>query len=69
MTNTLRVRRAERRLSQMALADLAGLHHNRLWRIENEHAEPTTAERERISSALQCDEAIVFPVAVDAVSA
>lgn len=60
MKNTLRVRRAERRLSQMALAAQAGIHHNRLWRIENEHTEPSEDERARIAAVLGCAEALVF---------
>lgn len=68
MTNTLRVRRAERRLSQMALAAQSGLHHNRLWRIENGHTDPTHDEQLRIASALGCEVALAFPQAQDAVA-
>lgn len=60
MTNTLRVRRAERRLSQMALAARSGIEPNRFWRIENEHTEPSPEERARIAAVLGCDESTVF---------
>jgi len=70
MTNTLRVRRAERRLSQMALARAAGIAENRYWRVENGFASPTDAERAALASALGVSVDVVFPSSSDlAVSA
>lgn len=71
MTNTLRVRRAERRLSQMALAAQAGMSHNRYWRVENGYAVPTESERDALASALGVPVEVVFqavsePMAVSA---
>lgn len=68
MTNTLRVRRAERRMSQMQLAEAAGISHNRYWRIEAGHAEPTDNEQRAIASALNVSVAIAFPVIQESVA-
>lgn len=61
MTNTLRVRRAERRLTQIELARTAGIHENRYWRIENGYAVPTDAERAALAAALGVTEAEIWP--------
>ena len=61
MTNTLRVRRAERRLSQAALARRVGLSENRYWRIENEEIAPTLQEARALASALGEPIEVVFP--------
>jgi transcriptional regulator with XRE-family HTH domain len=61
MINTLRIRRAERRASQMRLAEQAGISHNRYWRIENGHAVPTEVERSALAAALGTTEAEIWP--------
>lgn len=62
MVNTLRVRRAEQRLSQMALAARVGMSRDRFWRIENGFAEPTAAEQAALAEAVGAPRGVVFPV-------
>lgn len=52
MQNSLRIRRAEQRVSQRKLAKLARMEVTRLWKIENDYADPTPGEREIIATAL-----------------
>ena len=59
--NTLRVRRAERRISQLDLSREVGIGVNRFWRIENGYADPTDEERASIASALGVSEAEIWP--------
>jgi transcriptional regulator with XRE-family HTH domain len=61
MENTLRVRRAERRLSQKRLAQAAGIGFDRYFRIENEYTEPTTEEQAAIAAALGVVVDVAFP--------
>jgi len=64
VTNRLRVCRAERRISQMALAQRARVSRDRIWRFENGYAEATADERERLAKALRVTVEEVFPGAV-----
>jgi len=68
MVNTLRVRRAERRLSQKRLAQAAGISFDRYFRIENEYTEPTTEERASLAAALEVAQDVVFPASEQAVA-
>lgn len=61
MVNTLRVRRAEREISQRDLAAKAGLHPDRYWRIEKGYTDPTPQECEAIAVALGAAVDVVFP--------
>lgn len=61
MENTLRVRRAEREVSQRDLALKAGLHPDRYWRIEKGYTEPTPEECEAIAAALEVAAEVAFP--------
>lgn len=61
MENTLRVRRAERRLSQKRLALAAGIGFDRYFRIENEYTQPTSGEQQAIAAALGIDVPTAFP--------
>lgn len=61
MQNTLRVRRAERAISQNRLALDAGLRADRYFRIEIGYAEPTPAEMEAIATALGVSVRRAFP--------
>src|SRR5262245_42781898 len=61
--NRLRVLRAERRLSQLALADRTWIHPTRIWRIENGYAAPKPREREVIASALAVAQRDIWPTA------
>lgn len=45
----------------MALAQQSAISHNRLWRIENGYAEPTTDEQQALAHVLGCSVDIVFP--------
>lgn len=67
--NTLRVRRAERRVSQLDLAVQLGMSPNRFWRIENGYALPTEAERAAIAQALGVPESEIWPEPSDAADA
>jgi transcriptional regulator with XRE-family HTH domain len=57
----LHVRRAERRLSQRRIAQIAGISYDRYWRIENGYAEPTTDERTMLAAALGTTVEELFP--------
>ena len=61
MDNTLRIRRAERRLSQRALAKRARIQHDRYWRIQNDYAEPTDTERAALARVLGLPDDELFP--------
>lgn len=61
MVNTLRVRRAEREISQRDLAAKAGLHPDRYWRIEKGYTDPTAQEQAAIAEALAVPVALAFP--------
>jgi transcriptional regulator with XRE-family HTH domain len=60
-TNRLRVVRAERRVTQLALARKSQINATRISFIENGHVEPTASERDRIARALRVSVEIVFP--------
>ncbi len=60
-TNTLRVRRAERRVSQLDMAAVLGCGLTRYWRIENGHAVPTDAERAALVAYFQTTEDVIWP--------
>lgn len=61
MDNTLRVRRAEKRVTQTALAVALGMTTTRVWRIENGVAEPTKAEQAALAAFFGCSERKLFP--------
>jgi transcriptional regulator with XRE-family HTH domain len=53
LTRRLRVLRAERQLSQITTARLAGMKEYRYWRIEAGYSVPTDQELGRIARALK----------------
>jgi len=65
-TNRLRVLRAERRMTQFALARKARINPTRLSFIENAHIDSTPTERTRLARALKVAEIDVFPWIEDA---
>lgn len=65
-TNTLRVRRAERRVTQITLARQAGISENRYWRLENSYVKPTESEVRALATALGVDPSVIFPESSDA---
>ena len=52
LPNRLPVLRAERAISQLALAKKARISHNRYWRIENGHATASDVERNMLARVL-----------------
>lgn len=60
-TNRLRVWRAERRLTQLALAKKARMNVARVSYFENGHALPKADEKKALARALNADVADVFP--------
>lgn len=60
MKNTIRIRRAEHRMSQAVLAELVGVSRQAINAIENEKHEPSVSLAFRISAALQSDITDVF---------
>lgn len=60
--NRLRVVRAERHITQFALAYKSRVSPSRISMFENGHLEPTSDEKDRLARALKTDVAIVFPV-------
>src|SRR5258708_28796314 len=60
MQNTLRIRRAELRVSQRKLAKQTRIEVTRLWKLENDYAEPTPEERRSIADALGTTERRVW---------
>ena len=65
MQNTLRVRRAERRLSQRRVAHETGIGFDRYWRIENDYTTPTAEERTALAAVFGVSEDVVFPAATE----
>jgi len=61
MRNTLFLRRAERRVSQMALARSVGIPMYRYWKIENEYSEPRPADRIALADYFGVPDAVIFP--------
>ena len=64
MPNRLRVLRAERRITQLALARKARVNVARVSFFENGHAEPKPNERKRLARALKVTVIDLFPEAV-----
>jgi transcriptional regulator with XRE-family HTH domain len=62
--NRLRVLRAEKKLSQLALSTKSRIKEYRYWRIENGYITPTDNERAALARALGVAEADVFPEAM-----
>lgn len=60
MQNSLRIRRAELRVSQRRLAKLAGIEVTRLWKLENDYSDPTPDERRAIAESLGVPERRVW---------
>jgi transcriptional regulator with XRE-family HTH domain len=61
MQNTLRVRRAERRVSQRRVATESRIAYDRYWRIENGYTDPEPAERARLAAFFSVAELVLFP--------
>lgn len=61
MKNSLRVKRAERRVTQLWVAREAGLTTSRLSYIENEQLDPTPDEIAAIARALDTTPETLFP--------
>lgn len=61
MENTLRVIRAERRVSQRKLAKQTAIEVTRLWKIENDYLDPTCQERRILAEALGVSERRLWP--------
>lgn len=61
MENTLRVRRAERRVTQREVAQAMGVEVTRFWAIENGHKDPTSEERAALARVLETTEDKLFP--------
>jgi transcriptional regulator with XRE-family HTH domain len=61
MGNRLRVQRAERRQSQMAVAAALAMSFNRYWRIENGYTVPTDDERVLLATHFQTTPSELFP--------
>ncbi len=59
--NTLRVRRAERRINQFDVAAALGVSRDRYWRIENGYAVPTAAERTTLAEFFGVPNEVLFP--------
>ncbi len=66
--NRLRVLRAERRITQLALARKTRINPTRISFIENGHVDPTPDERDRLARALKTEVAELFPPADEAVA-
>ena len=61
MRNTLYVRRAERRISQMALAREVGIPFYRYWKLENNYLDPSASDRAKLAAYFDCAESLIFP--------
>jgi len=61
MRNTLFVRRAERRVSQMKLARETGIPFYRYWKLENEYVEPRPSDREALAAYFGVPDTVLFP--------
>lgn len=61
MRNTLYLRRAERRISQMALARAVGIPFYRYWKLENEYVEPRDADRDALAAYFGVPATVIFP--------
>jgi transcriptional regulator with XRE-family HTH domain len=59
--NRLRVVRAERRITQLALATAARIHPSRVWKIENGYITPNARERQAMAAALSAKERELWP--------
>lgn len=60
-TNRLRVIRAERRVTQLALATSTRMNPTRIWKIENGYAIPNAKERRAIAVVLGSSECDIWP--------
>lgn len=60
-SNRLRVLRAERRKTQIAIAQASGMYPSKLSLIENGYIEPSDDERAALAKALGVSEAEAFP--------
>jgi transcriptional regulator with XRE-family HTH domain len=61
MRNTLYIRRAERRISQMALARQTGIPFYRYWKLENEYVDPRPSDRESLAAFFGVPDTVIFP--------
>jgi len=62
-TNRLKVLRAERHVSQRAVAVEAGIQFDRYWRIENGYAEAAVEERRSIAKVMGVPMSAIWPAA------
>lgn len=63
LPNQLPVLRAERGASQMDVAKAVGMGHNRYWRIENGHTDPTDLERRTLAKTFGVSVSAIWPAA------
>jgi transcriptional regulator with XRE-family HTH domain len=63
LPNRLRVLRAEKRITQLALAKKAGINVATVSFFENGHRAPTPDEQKKLARALKVDVTEVFPAA------
>lgn len=61
MINTLRVRRAERRVTQLKLAQAIGVSQSQISLIENGDVEPTPEQIRKMARFLKAPPAVLFP--------
>jgi len=61
MVNTLRVRRAERRVTQLKLAQACGISQSQISLIENGDAEPKPEEIRKMAKFLRVPASVLFP--------
>lgn len=64
--NTLRVRRAEKRVNQFQVAAAVGLSRDRYWRIENGYAAATEEEIVQLATYFGSETVVLFPAAAAA---
>jgi transcriptional regulator with XRE-family HTH domain len=61
VSNTLRVRRAEKAVNQYDVASALGISRDRYWRIEKSYAEPTAEEREALAAFFGVAPDVIWP--------
>lgn len=67
MENTLRVRRAEKRLTQWQTAQRLGVSQSRVYQIESGQVDPTEEERAALAKLFDVPESVIFPSSSEAV--
>jgi len=61
MKNTLFLRRAELRISQMALARATGIPFYRYWKLENGYIDPRPTDRDALAGYFGVPDSVIFP--------